>query len=275
MSRYQWPRHRDQLLKAATTIARKSTDRAAFVRKALELVACRNAGAERMAADELGDLWDQIHGSRHQGPPTPESVQTLLQQAQALADRNQFGQAAGLFHAAFNLSTFPETGHLMAQAASGLVHTLIANKEMAEAEHFARQLQAAAPGAAVPLSLMAQVRSAQERYEEALALFQEVLGKTTEQPSAHLHTEIGLLQLQLGRMAEAETSARRAVELEASNPAALKGLGLVLLRAQRWDEAQRYLEIAQSLDASDKQLEVLLKIARERHPVAGSGGTET
>ena len=36
------------------------------------------ARAGVMAAEALGDLWDQVHGARHQGPPTPDDVQKLL-----------------------------------------------------------------------------------------------------------------------------------------------------------------------------------------------------
>jgi tetratricopeptide (TPR) repeat protein len=266
MSRFEWPRHRDRLFKAMAPLARRTSDREAFVRKALEQVACRTAQAEQFAADELGEFWGQVHGGSRRAPPTPEDVAKVLADAQRLVERGEFVTAAGLYHAAFQLSTFPETGQWMAQSASGLVHSLIAAKRIDDADRFVQQLQTAAPGAVVPVSLLAQVRMAQQRHAEALALFQEVQSKTPDTPSAHLHIEVAMLHLHMGQVPQAEQAARTAVELEAGNVGALKALGLVLLRGQRWEEAQRFLEIARSLDATDEQIDVLLKIAQDRTP---------
>ena len=103
-----------------------------------------------------------------------------------------------------------------------------------DAERFFREARTAAPDDAAPLVALAALRSTQKRFDEASALFEELLARHPADAAAHLAYAESLLRESLGRFAgtlpdddhaavrfeKARTLARRAIALGDASPRA-------------------------------------------------------
>ena len=114
------------------------------------------------------------------------------------------------------------------------------------------------------LDLFGFVRFFQGRYAEAVELFQRVTrmepGNARAFNNLAYYAAIGG-----GDLIEAERAARRAVDLD-PQPNYLDSLGFVLIRREKWDEAQRTLAKARKGDPAS--MEILLHLGMAQ---AGAG----
>ncbi|HEY1459296.1 MAG TPA: tetratricopeptide repeat protein [Casimicrobiaceae bacterium] len=148
----------------------------------------------------------------------------------------------------------------------------------------------ARPGAEIAaLSNLAHLLFAQQRFGEALPLFERLISVAPDAP-AEVWNNLGVCQKSL-RHPGAEASFKRALALAPESPQILANLGFLLAGQRRYDEARSPLERARSLDPGRLQvaaqcLELKLQFAdwddfeqRRRHVVdslASAGpGTQT
>lgn len=106
---------------------------------------------------------------------------------------------------------------------------------LAEAEEVLSKVPPGKTDSPVPQLVIGQVRLAQGRLDEALALL-EPLGRQ-EFPLSHLHTTLGQVYARRGMLAEAEAAFRRALEREDENALAHDHLGTVLRKTGRHEDA--------------------------------------
>lgn len=85
----------------------------------------------------------------------------------------------------------------------------------------------------------------EERYEQAIALLEGVVGNAPEVTSAHV--DLGMAYNRTDDLERAEASLQRALELSPRHPAALNELGIVFRRTGRFDEARESYERALSV----------------------------
>jgi tetratricopeptide (TPR) repeat protein len=82
----------------------------------------------------------------------------------------------------------------------------------------------------------------QDRYEDGIALLIEVTGAAPGLTAPHI--DLAIAYARLDRLAEAEQSLAKAIELDPSHPVALNELGLVYRRTGRFADARRSYEAA-------------------------------
>ncbi len=104
-----------------------------------------------------------------------------------------------------------------------------------EAEEIIRAVPPEKTASPLPQLILGQVRLAQGRLDEALALL-EPLGRQ-EFPLSHLHGALGAVYARRGMLAEAEAAYRRALERDDENAEAHDRLGTILRRTGRYDDA--------------------------------------
>lgn len=90
-------------------------------------------------------------------------------------------------------------------------------------------------GSPLPRLIRGQIRLAQDRTEEAIALLEPLLDEPL--PLSHLHTVLGQAYLRRGLYAQAEATLRKALQREDENAEAHDALGVSLRRQGRHEEA--------------------------------------
>ncbi len=105
----------------------------------------------------------------------------------------------------------------------------------AEAEEMLAGVPPDTMASPLPRLTLGQVRLAQGRLDEALALL-EPLGQE-EFPLSHLHNALGQVYARRGMLSEAEAAFRRALERDDDNALAHDHLGTILRRTGRYEEA--------------------------------------
>ncbi len=101
--------------------------------------------------------------------------------------------------------------------------------------------------------LLAQILMAQERYEEALLLMQEMLAINTNIPEAF--GQLGQILYLLNKKEEAVTAFERAFALSTnSSPKAAESLAYAYLDLKDWKHAAHYLELAIQLNPDNVDL---------------------
>ncbi|TWB77574.1 putative O-linked N-acetylglucosamine transferase (SPINDLY family) [Nitrospirillum amazonense] len=117
----------------------------------------------------------------------------------------------------------------------------LAMGEMAAAEELARQTLALAPAAVEPIVMLANVLTAQSRKSDARRALSDWLGRGDDTPPQAL-TTLADAFMELGDDALAEQLFRRAIALDAGSGQATLGLGLLMRRLDRAEEARTLLE---------------------------------
>jgi tetratricopeptide (TPR) repeat protein len=112
---------------------------------------------------------------------------------------------------------------------------LSAAGHLGEAEEILAKVSPEQTNSPLPQLLLGQVRLAQGRFDDALALL-EPLGRE-DFPFSHLHASLGLAYARRGMFVEAEAAFRRALERDDDNALAHDHLGTILRRTGRWEEA--------------------------------------
>jgi tetratricopeptide (TPR) repeat protein len=102
----------------------------------------------------------------------------------------------------------------------------------------------------------------QERYEQGIALLVAVTERAPAATAAHI--DLGIAYREAGKLEEAETSIRRALELNPRHPVAHNELGMLYRRTGRFGEArmhyERALEIHPAFHYARRNLAVLCDI---------------
>jgi tetratricopeptide (TPR) repeat protein len=99
---------------------------------------------------------------------------------------------------------------------------------------------------------LADVRLQQRRYDEAIAIYREVIGLDANNPAAY--TNLGIALVGLDREGDAVPVFTKAVELEPDDPALRRNLGNALAAVGRLDEAFEQYTRALSLSPADARL---------------------
>ena len=148
--------------------------------------------------------------------------------AQVYLSTNRAAEALELFRGLLAESDNPGLRGQVALCLAGMGRLDEAEETLAgvTAEHTASPL---------PQLILGQVRLAQGRLDEALALL-EPLGRA-DYPFSYLHHALGQVYSRRGMFDEAEAAFRRALERDDDNAAAHDGLGTVLRRTGRYEDA--------------------------------------
>jgi tetratricopeptide (TPR) repeat protein len=97
------------------------------------------------------------------------------------------------------------------------------------------------------------------KYDEAATQYREILGKYKGTPL--VWTNLGNAQMQIGKKEDAETSFRKALELDGAYRDALNNLAWLLYEQKRYDEAESFARKAVAANGPDRYL-VLDTLAR-------------
>lgn len=112
---------------------------------------------------------------------------------------------------------------------------LLALGRIAEAEEIIDTVKSDDTGSPLPRMIRGQIRLAQDRTEEAIAILEPLQGESL--PFSHLHTVLGQAYLRRGLVTEAETTLRKALERDEENAEAHDALGVALRRQGRYEDA--------------------------------------
>ena len=109
-------------------------------------------------------------------------------------------------------------------------------------------------------------------YQDGLALYRAAVARFPA--VALLHEGLGCCAGHQGFHEEAVAASERALELEPGKQEFVNDLGWTLCEAGRFEEAERMLERAVSMDPSEKLARANLRICRERMSRRGSNSSE-
>jgi tetratricopeptide (TPR) repeat protein len=112
------------------------------------------------------------------------------------------------------------------------------------------------PGRAEPLLLLGQVHYEQEKYSEAVGVWEQGLRINASQPAAY--QAMGSMALQEGDYEAAIAHWRKAIEVEPEWPGARRAIGLALMHLQRIEEAIPELEQDLKISPDASQAHFLL-----------------
>jgi predicted AlkP superfamily phosphohydrolase/phosphomutase/Flp pilus assembly protein TadD len=136
---------------------------------------------------------------------------------------------------------------------------LIALGRPLEAEEVVTSVALAADKTPLAALILGQAKLAQNQTEEALALLEPLQKEAF--PLSHLHSVLGQAYLRRGLLAEAEAAFRHALERDDDNAEAHDGLGVVLRRLRRHEDAVYEHTRAASLQHHRPQTHLNLGIA--------------
>jgi predicted AlkP superfamily phosphohydrolase/phosphomutase/tetratricopeptide (TPR) repeat protein len=112
---------------------------------------------------------------------------------------------------------------------------LIALGRTAEAEEAIANVKPEEANSPLPRLIIGQIRFAQDRIEEAIAILEPL--QNEQLPFSHLHTILGQAYLRRGFLTEAEAAFAKALERDEENAEAHDGLGVVLRRKGKFEDA--------------------------------------
>jgi tetratricopeptide (TPR) repeat protein/uncharacterized protein (AIM24 family) len=112
------------------------------------------------------------------------------------------------------------------------------------------------------LNLLGLVRFRAGRYEEALALYHQLVGRAPD--DAALRLNLGLVELRMGRHEDAARDLERVVSSEPENQRAQGYLGLALMRSGELGRAREAFRLAGQPDLA-KQVEEKMAVSAESH----------
>jgi Tfp pilus assembly protein PilF len=134
-----------------------------------------------------------------------------------------------------------------AEAAAGLSHILLQSNRAAEAESILADLLKAHPADPRLVSQMAAVYAAEDKTEQAIPLLVQLRSDPKFANDPALTRQLARLYTLDNQNAQAEEMFRAALAKTPADPTLLDDLGTVLVRQQKYPEAQKTLEAAVAL----------------------------
>jgi protein O-GlcNAc transferase len=177
----------------------------------------------------------------------PRHAELLFLLGNELGERNEAAAAIAVFERALKLA--PGNPSLL----NNLGLQLDATGESDRAERCYRDVLARRPGEIAALANLAHLLFVQERYREALEIYDRLVAGAPDAP-ADVWNNRGVCQKAMQNSAAAEDSFRRALALQPDSPQVLANLGFLLYERTRYDEARPLLRRAHELDPDRLQL---------------------
>ena len=177
----------------------------------------------------------------------PRHAELLFLLGNELGQRNEPAAAIAVFERALKLA--PGNPSLL----NNLGLQLDATGEPDRAERCYRDVLARRPGEVAALANLAQLLFVQERYREALEMYDRLVVATPD-ALAEVWNNRGVCQKSIPDSAAAEESFRRALALQPDSPQVLANLGFLLYERVRYDEARPLMRRAHGLDPGRLQL---------------------
>ncbi|TMG96003.1 MAG: tetratricopeptide repeat protein [Betaproteobacteria bacterium] len=171
----------------------------------------------------------------------PRHAELLFLLGNTFAERNEPAAAITVFERALKLA--PGNPSLL----NNLGLQLDAIGEPRRAERCYRDVLERRPGEISALANLAHLLFMQERYGEALGLYDRLVAGAPEAP-ADVWNNRGVCQKSIQNSAAAEESFHRALALQPDSPQVLANLGFLLYELVRYDEARPLLRRAHELD---------------------------
>jgi protein O-GlcNAc transferase len=177
----------------------------------------------------------------------PRHAELLFLLGNELGERNEPAAAIAVFERALKLA--PGNPSLL----NNLGLQLDATGEPDRAERCYRDVLERRPGEVAALANLAHLLFVQERYREALEIYDRLVVATPDAP-AEVWNNRGVCQKSMQNSAAAEESFRRALALQPDSPQVLANLGFLLYERMRYEEARPLMRRAHGLDPGRLQL---------------------
>ena len=147
----------------------------------------------------------------------------------------------------FSVALNSDNDHM--EAHMNYVHALLKRGDKRKAEKQLKKLLKRFPRLLEANLLLGDIYRLDNRAQDAMKLFQNVLNSSPDDPAAHLG--IGLTELQAGKMEEALTSLRKAKEYGPEDPRTHRALGMLHMRSGDFEKAAANYEKAYKLAPGD------------------------
>ncbi len=154
----------------------------------------------------------------------------------------QYDKAAQIIDTGLQLA--PDNGALLCEKAKLMM--IVGKPE--KAKELYRQVQEAYPENLDTLLGLAKISRIQGKADEAIAMFEEVIKINPGNGGPSAYNQIGIIHLRAGRWQEARQAFRAALKINAKNVEAHSGLAMVLISEKKIDEAIERLQLALKLD---------------------------
>jgi predicted O-linked N-acetylglucosamine transferase (SPINDLY family) len=177
----------------------------------------------------------------------PRHAELLFFLGNELGERNESAAAIAVFERALELA--PGNPSLLVNL--GLQFDAVGEPDRAERCY--RDVLARRPGEIAALANLAQLLFVQERYGEALEIYDRLVAGAPDAP-ADVWNNRGVCQKSMQNSTAAEESFRRALALQPDSPQVLANLGFLLYELVRYDEARPLLRRAHEFDPDRLQL---------------------
>jgi tetratricopeptide (TPR) repeat protein len=193
--------------------------------------AAKAATEERDALiQKLNDVTRQLN--QRDARASAAATQQLEQQLEAIRAKVQIFEAKQVPFSADELALFKQAPIKVAAAQTNA--PAVTNKS------------SAAPPGAAQLVVEAQRAVAAERFDEAERKYRDALRQ--DENNTHLLANLGAVQLDQDKTADAEATLKKAIELDPQDPVSLYLMGGVKLRQEKFDEAIETLSLSAKLD---------------------------
>jgi protein O-GlcNAc transferase len=177
----------------------------------------------------------------------PRHAELLFLLGNELGERNEPAAAIAVFERALKLAP----GNPSVLVNLGLQFDAVGEADRAERCY--RDVLARRPGEIAALANLAHLLFVQERYGEALEIYDRLVVGAPDAP-ADVWNNRGVCQRSMQNSAAAEESFRRALALQPDSPQVLANLGFLLYELVRYEEAQPLLRRAHEFDPDRLQL---------------------